>query len=515
MRKAAIFLSGLLLSAHLILINAHSVNFPNADDFHTILLPLNKIVNSQTWNAALAAIFEPHTQHYQVLLRAAAYLSMLLQGAINFRMLIFLGSLWMLPWIFKERRDPTRLLIFSFILCQPLYSEPTLWATNAIPYLWVNSFALLAFSSSAVLSSCFSIMAVLSWGNGIFVPLTIICSKFRKSANWLGQLPAFGLGLLLHLRNPATAGAHSTDIYAICKYFFELLGSAVGYYQQNIALAGGMLIALITLVILLKRYKANRELEPDSMTIIFLLLSLLSCAWFRSDNPDSSFTTSRYTLQSALLIYLIVGALITANRMKIALLILSAFFMLNSYFRYFGYYQLRQNVVEAAALRWQLFRTDAFCAGCAEYDRILAEAEQLGVFSPAPRIFNIAQVQTAVSSALPAQLENQNEYLLSNQQHIFASGYAFRRHIDNWSAKYFLLLKNGEQRLAYPCEIRQRLDVRLHLGQISDLTYSGYQCLLSNPWPQGEFDMFLIASDGEGFWYDLLGHYPQVSRVVR
>lgn len=94
----------LIASGLVAVINYWSVNFPNADDYTAVIFPLLKSAKATTLSSAVVPFFEPHTQHFQVLLRFIAWLAVLVTGSINFKGIIFLGSLFVLPLLLILRR---------------------------------------------------------------------------------------------------------------------------------------------------------------------------------------------------------------------------------------------------------------------------------------------------------------------------------------------------------------------------------------------------------------------------
>ncbi len=526
------FLSIIIISLFIGSINYWSVNFPNADDYTAILLPLIEYTKS----SSLSPFFEPHTQHYQILLRLTAWLTTLVYGAVNFKLLIFLGSLFIVPLIFlldrsEKTASPWRRCMISALLCQPVYVEATQWGTNAIPYLWVNVFALAAFIlaekqsaasfSVAVLAALFS---ALSWGNGLLVLLCLFLlpeswSRLRLTVLSVITAAAF----YLYFSNPALSSNHNllSKLPALLLYQLQTIGSAFGFLSYSFSLAVGILLMLCWIVFILRDYKlggVSQLLTPLFLFELYLLGSAMLCAIFRlSEGGDSAYSTGRYTLVSILFCICIFLRLEKFAELRMALRVTALGWLVFAYATYYNGYILRQQLLTDSLLRWSCFRSGLAGMGWENTLDIHSQAESLGLINIPGTMVCDANFKEPSAAAADGGVSTdaviELEYFLQKNKLLHLAGYAFRPEDSRWSGKYELILKSDLNRFHVPLELRIRPDVSAHICRLSvnrsfktvELDRTGFSGFITlEEIPPGVYDLFIgIENGGEKFWASL------------
>jgi hypothetical protein len=523
-------------------INYWSVDFPNSDDYSAIVQPVLESASAPTIAAAIDPIFEPHTQHYQVLLRAAAWSSTVLTGELHFRLLVFLGSLFIFPLILAfcltgERNRPLIALLSALLLCQPQYAEATQWATNAIPYLWVNAFALLAFviSLRAERSLFFfgvtaALLALLSWGNGILVAVELLMVHlFLRPARALPFFLIAGAGVFLHVSNPNTAGlsgATLTHAQDIIVYGIRVLGSAVGFLSADISLFFGLGVLSLWATLLILEFRKRRWeslAEPLFLFELFIVSSCLLCGLARFlEGAETAYTTGRYTLPSILFVTcLAIRSVRACPKSVLAVPVVTTALAFvwwgHAYSAYYANYIVRAELLQDSRARWACFGDGLAGLGWKDLPPLHRAAEQAGVLARVPASECTTRVVSAQQSSEPSGSSEvtvkQLDYLLRNERLLHVSGYAFRPQDTVWDGQYALILKNEKQRLVAALESRTRPDVHYHVTlrrqQIkpaaSDYRQSGFAGFVDlRGLAPGRYDAFLqLRNNGHTSWSKL------------
>lgn len=501
-----------------------SYNFPNADDYTAILLPLIKYSFNPSFENFLATAFEPHTQHLQVLLRFVAFATWKGLGVLNFRVLIAIGLLsipvliWMIGKLAGPKHQTIALILALLAIAQPQYAEATLWATNAIPYLWVNVFAAAAIYSRIKLNSWWSLLwatlSCLSWGNGILVPFICFispkkCSRLLR----LSHLILFMVFALLHLKNPNTSGISrgSSDILNILLYFLSLVGSAPGYYSSSRSLFFGSLAVITALYIFLRYRNYQIYNHPLFLFSVFLAGSLFLCAITRvSEGAFSAYTTSRYTLPSILLILaLVLLALELAADKKLykfSAITFGLLFWFYSMNNNSGFMRQRYELLADSEARWGLFSSGLAGTSWETLNSIHEQAESAHIISVTASSKTLEQRIEVPISKSKAEAIVQIEYLLTSSNALHLSGYFVP--IDNGMRGHraYLLLKGLDgARYVFAVQQRDRPDVVLHLSQVQpDLTginerNSGFSVFANiSDIPADTYSAYLIVTTESG-----------------
>lgn len=523
-------------------INYWAVDLPNSDDYSAILLPLLKIRSATTLSDVVSALFEPHTQHFQVVLRVVSWATTLDDGYYHTTALIFLGSLFVVPLLLllskcAGLKSDWLFVLLALLLCQPLYAEATQWATNAIPYLWVNVFALAAFvyclQSSAghfAWGVFFCCAAVLTWGNGVLVPLEVcVALLVIRSRRAFVVIPIAFLGVALIFSNPNSPALQPGIPYLVdaTVYALRVLGCSLGYYSGTASMAwGAAALALwAALAVRVARLKGAKGLV-SSLTLfeVFLLGSVFLCGLTRlSEGAVTAFTTSRYTLPS-ILFFSCLGIRIFeytehGSRLRIirpVVAVLCTLWFGFSHIYYYPLYIVRHDLHRDSRARWACFGDGLAGMGWKENAAIHRQAESENLLQKislaecearlAPPIL-IPQPQGSAENAIV-----EVEYCLSSPARLHLSGYAFRPQENNWKGSYALIMKSENARYVAPMTTRLRPEVRDHMrlrnyasSNVFGLLYSGFSVFVdTSGLPSGTYALFLqISNHGQVSWKQL------------
>lgn len=485
-------ISTLLVAFFLLSINIWAFNFPNSDDYTAIVVPLLTVRETTSTSEIFRAIFLPHTQHYQALSRVIAALSTYFTQQLDFRFLIFLGSLFIIPLLLlikaaRNSKPNFRVLVVAAFMCQPLYAEATQWTTSAISYTWVNVLGLAAFHfgnrdtrSGFLLGIVFSVLAVCTWGNGILVPLLMLLSRAALAvSNFILLLGLFLGGVVLHMANPNIQSVSSG--LEVFPYFVRLLGCSFGYLSAGTSLWVGSFFLLAWTTLTLRKFRAEglRELCSTLFLLeLFLLGSSLICAVFRAnEGAHTSYSTSRYTLQSALLFALLFIKMydsIRASRREIEsiLVVLSLLWTCFSYTAYYSMYPVRSELLFDSKSRWACFTKGLATLGKEDLSAIHHRAEDFGVLKKTTSSDCLGRVAPFHESLATIKKRDEGvskvEHILWNERIFHVAGYAFRPNDSFWSGNYELILKSSLRRYAAPLEPRIRPDVSAHMRLMND-----------------------------------------------
>lgn len=542
-RRTALFTALAVTMFFVFCINRWSVAFPNSDDYSAILQPVVESIAAP--ETAAAHIFEPHTQHYQVLLRSVAWSTAIFFGELNFRLLIFLGSLFVFPLLLAfclstERSTALVALVCALLLCQPQYAEATQWATNAIPYLWINTFALLAFVFALRTRITFfcvgilaAVLALLSWGNGVLVALQLmIVLLFVRPMRALPFFFIAAAGFSMHFSNPNTAslsGSTLTHTREIVLYGVRVLGSSFGFLSAGGSLFSGAALLGLWAVLLQWAFRGKRWTvlgEPLFLFEVFLLGSCLLCGLARFlEGAETAYTTGRYTLPSILFVACLAVRLVGSadaapdyrRWINTAVLILAFTWWGLAQHRYFDNYIVRAELLRDTRARWACFGDGLAGLGWRDLPPLHRAGEQAGVIALVPadecaqRLTTASLSQDSGGSSEPAV--HQLDYLLQSREVVHASGYAFRTRDRTWDGSYALVLKSESKRFVAPLDSRVRPDVQYHMqframqrkSPAPDYRRSGFSGFVDlRSLPPDRYEAFLqLRSDGRVSWTKL------------
>lgn len=497
----------------------NSVNFPNGDDFDSLLDFTNRFFQTESKLDQFILLFERHTQHFRTFDRLLAISTASFFGGIDYNLFFIAGIsgliiLFYLLTSLTSDKSVTFLLSCALLLFQPSYAEVTQWANNCIQVIWVYIFALLAFilaDRRIILTLINSCSAILVQGNGMLtIPLilTIKVRQLKFDLKFLTYCFSFlGIFILLNFDQVLTTNSEShLNILPKIKYTLEMLGSSLGYLNRDISLYSGTIIAIISGYF----FFSIKESEETLITFLgFLIASCLATAQFRYiQDPSSAYTTSRYTLVSILSIITIL--LIIHNRYSIhksyykfeyLLLFLALSFNVKNYIYFQDQYTLRKEQISDSQIRWQLFHTGLLYEPNLRATQILEQTSP-SIYNPPPiSLDQFYSKQTEMQLRLDqpkSKIVLSIEHALCNEKHILIDGWAVLKGKSSASNK--ILLAVNEEYL-FESKVRIRPDVNILVSKKAyPKTYqeSGFFVLINRQDLPSSINSLTIFFQGEG-----------------
>lgn len=501
----------------IVLIN--SVNFPNGDDFDSLLDFTNRFFQTESKLDQFTLLFERHTQHFRTIDRALAIFSAYFLGGINFNLFFLAGIaglmlLFSLLTSFNKNKSALFSFTLALLLFQPNYAEVTQWANTCIQGIWVYIFALVAFklaNTKSFLTLVNSCLAILVQGNGMLtIPIILMLKaarlKFdRKFILYLISLLAI---FILFRFNQVFTTSGETNNHLLSKILFclEMLGSSIGYLSPEISLYSGISIALIATCFLITVKEAE---EPLVSFLSFLIASCFATAEFRYfHDPNSAFTTSRYTLVSILSVITILCLVHNRSsshnlysRLKYVLFLLAFTFNIKNYFYFYDQYTLRQEQLTDSQIRWQLFHTGLLYEPNLRATQILEQTSPT-IFNPPPvSLDQVYSKQAEIQLRLDqpkSKIVLSIEHALCNEKHILIDGWAVLKGKNSASNK--ILLAVNEEYL-FESKVRIRPDVNILVSKKAyPKTYqeSGFFILINRQELPSSINSLTIFFQGEG-----------------
>ncbi|OGF44680.1 MAG: hypothetical protein A2452_07890 [Candidatus Firestonebacteria bacterium RIFOXYC2_FULL_39_67] len=304
-------------------------NIPLADDFSGVLGFLNSFISLEKVYDKVSLIFSQLNEHRVAVNRLCSLAVFKINGVIDFKILIFIGNIMLLPAIyafyisFKKKTDKFKYFLPAvFIIAVPQFSGSMFWATSVVQNISCLAFSLLALALlkkegvfRALMAFVFAVLSVFSSVNGLLVFPSIIVflliTKKKKLAVWwsVGALFIF----LSYLYGYTTPIHHYKYYYtgtlpAIVEFFFSFIGSPVifnVFYMKNLlgnnaeviirfisAVAGAALCLYFIFLVKKKYYKVNTVIFT---MFIFFFLTAIAAAITRSGIGLQAFA-SRYRI---------------------------------------------------------------------------------------------------------------------------------------------------------------------------------------------------------------------------
>lgn len=399
----------------------HAFNVPLADDIHDVLAPLVQAINADSVGTALASLYEQHTDHRTIATRLVYTAMYLTTGEVNFRWLNFLANLalplLLLALYIMASGSPRRLLILlpgALILLQLRAYGITFWAMASFAYFYVFAygfFCLLLLHNinrrRFVAAALLGILASLTLASGQMIWLVGLASLaqqglIRRSVSkyyllwWL--LLTIAVPLLWRIglddRIPlATLLGNFFDApghYVL--YTLTLLGCAVSESSVGAAAAAGGLMLIILCVSTVGRWR-----EEDvrlELCCWFIVLSVMTMVLGRGFASVDYGLSSRYSFPSVLMLsasWVLLALRLQLHRWwaLVPAIALSLAYTVHSY----GVYSLAlQPYMERRVENFNRGRYRAWPHPLTQSNQIVAEAIELGIYSPPPRPLKPASV---------------------------------------------------------------------------------------------------------------------------
>lgn len=297
-----------------------SFNTPVWDDYDTVLYSLQRLREAGSAGDFLGVLFAQHNDHRIVLTRLAALASVAAQGAVDFRILMYLGNLALLGMFalaWAEYRDgvPAPLLAAAaFLFLQWSYNEASLMASAALPNIGVVFFSLgclffaaRAGAAAALASLAFGLLAVGSQANGLLALTIAAAVTMRADRKWHAALlgAAAAVSWVLYFWTFTRPEHHPSMLEALAHPFdaaklFLVVVGGVGHDVRSSIVLG---IALLAAIAWLTVRGAWRRHPAAGLWLLFLLLSAAAAAAGRVG--FGVFHASRYALYSSAILLVV------------------------------------------------------------------------------------------------------------------------------------------------------------------------------------------------------------------
>ena len=359
----------------------YSLNIPYSDDVELILNFLNYYSGVSGFNEKITAIFWQFNEHRLVINKLFVLCYHYLFGAVNIRMLIIIGNLFLFGlflFLFRSFKyginKPSgderqvlhdKLLFFipvAFFLFQPQYYMTIFWATASIEQLVVLFFSFMSIycldrkkTGYFIISAVFAIMAVFTNGNGMIVFLVgfFILLLQKRRALLFPWSAVMIISLCIYFYHyTITARMRSFDIVNIIIYFLiftgsfmdplNIMNSSSGLKPVIIFVTFTAGIAVVLYFILLIKKEYYKKNKTIYFYLVFLLISGAVLSVFRSESGVEQLFDSRYRIIPVLILVLtymsLAGLIPKQKKAKYipAFLIVSILFNLLSYCGNYG-----------------------------------------------------------------------------------------------------------------------------------------------------------------------------------
>lgn len=359
---------------YFLFLDKYAVNIPYLDDY-TFFDFLPKLFSEISFGEKVELFFEQHNEHRIFLNRVFAFLIYWLNGNLDYRVMIFIGNIFLLGIvaIFYHYflRLKYHLLYFipvPFLFFQLQFWENSFWGMASIQNFGVIFILLIAIHfilskkiSLFYLSLCFVFLATYTSGNGILS--IFVCGTLLLLQKRIKDFFIFCLWALLligtyfyHYQSPKYIHYfEGVDIIAIGQGFLLFIGSAFDLVSNMtsriilITLVGAFLLGLVIFFLvkyLIKAWLINRQFEAIELFLLGCFLFVLGTAFIVAVTRVSfgliSLFVSRYKIYSVLLIVsLYFCLLLKADRYLLAKAIIPLIFLsilYNLWSNYRNYY---------------------------------------------------------------------------------------------------------------------------------------------------------------------------------
>ncbi|MBO0930730.1 hypothetical protein [Fibrella aquatilis] len=310
----------------------YAYDFPYMDDYPVVVDFLNRLPAATSVGEKVALLMEQNNFHRLVLAKGLAWANVLLTGSVDFRVLQYVGLLFLLltAWLLWRSTEAPASVVSNTSLtteagASVLPSLPVLfllfqfqgwniafWSIVAVSNVGAPALALLAFFLANRQREGWAVVvglvALFTNGNGILVlPLLAVCWALQLRWRWVLATAAVTIPALLfyfqNYQNPA--GSAISALFSPAKIGHPLaldtafLGALV--YHPAVPWLP-ILLGILTIIwtIYLLRIRFDRQNPTLFWLLIFLHLSGLMLAVNRIQNDTSIVFASRYRNITAL-----------------------------------------------------------------------------------------------------------------------------------------------------------------------------------------------------------------------
>ena len=307
-----------------IFIQKYALNLPKMDDYDAILNFLNNYNTSNSFSEKARLLFSQHNEHRILLPRLIFLLDLKINGAINFKQIIFINFslifiLYLLLIHFGKKVLPGKKLLVASLASLCLFSVNSYDNCNFAMAGAQNYGVIMLFLSSMYFygkfnnwllpfAILFQILCVFTSGNGnvasFFLVSFVLLSKYKPSI--IACVTTFIIIAPLYYYNYASPGngLFTTDPTLFLPYFARVLGAHWGF---KLSLYGGMaaFLAFLWLIPHSAKWRENKNIAYLVCIGAFVLASTMVLAVFRGSLPPDSAYTSRYLIYSDMIVFLL------------------------------------------------------------------------------------------------------------------------------------------------------------------------------------------------------------------
>lgn len=384
------------------------VNIPQQDDFDSILSYL--LGSQDSWTTGL---FDIHVSHRLVATRLLARLSVLINGTLDLRLLMLLGTLALFGNILLVYRSLNNtlprqylILIFSLISLSLFHWSNLLWATAAVQNslgLFVALLCLSLFSkqtrSAVIMATLLAAAAPYISSNGLLLlPLLCVWALSRKRSLlavslFVLTMLSFAIYLAGFDDSLQLTGGETNALFSLASLLglaSNFLVALAGYlhFKALAMLAGAVLTTYYGYLVYHRYDRVNAYLF---YSITYLLLNVALIALFRGNQTLDQLIASRYQVFTLTLLALCMmsffeldlDARLPIKPLRSLVLALCALFYLSSLYYVGNLFSERQRVLDGVQ-HWQdsgefnaLYHPEPSRAG-----EILARSVERGIYRP-------------------------------------------------------------------------------------------------------------------------------------
>jgi len=307
-----------------IFIQKYALNLPKKDDYDAILNFLNNYSSAANFSEKISLIFSQHNEHRILLARLIFLLDLKINGAINFKHIIFINFglvvlLYLLLINFGNKLLPHYKLLVATVASLCLftvnsydncnfamagaqnYGVITLFLSSMYFYgkrnVWLLPFAVLL-----------QILCVFTSGNGnvasFFLVAFVVLSKYKPGI--IAAIITFLVIAPLYYYDyaPTENGFFTSDPTRFLPYFARVLGAHWGF---KLSLYGGMaaFLAFLWLIPQSTKWRQNNNIAYIVCACAFLVVSAMVLALFRGGLHADTAYTSRYLIYSDMIVFLL------------------------------------------------------------------------------------------------------------------------------------------------------------------------------------------------------------------
>jgi hypothetical protein len=310
--------------------------------------------------------------------------------------------------------------------------------------------------------------------NGALVGITIgikelLSGNYKRAAIWL---LAFGSYLIWIFSLSSSQGMPEAQapvaFITLANYFLCLIGSAFGFFNQQIALTFGIVFTLLFIYFFLKQQHSKNPIL--FYLLVFIFLSAFTNTLGRAAlGIDVAYTSSRYSIYSVVIAVVNVILLQDEYRSQqikkvfcYSIFLLSLSYALLSIRVYQPWYALTSQRVTDSISRWKTVKDGLLFYIPAQATKWLHEADKHNLISHPHDAIKTAQQLEVTQKSQQTAAYSSFENVHVSQSHIAIDGWLIIPKINMSETIIRLRLVNSQSSYTYTTELRERPDVARH-----------------------------------------------------